>query len=400
MLTQEQKEIILATVPVLRESGVALTTYFYERMFTHNPELKNIFNMGNQKLGKQQTALAMAVLAYAENIADPSVLMPVVNSIGHKHTSLQISPQMYDIVGDHLIHSIMEVLNLEGDHPIIGAWTVAYGQLAGLMKGHEQGIYSERAKHRYSWEGFKEFKVSAKVQESSEVTSFYLVPRDGSGVPSFESGQYISVRLFMESLGLMQIRQYSLSCASNNEHFRISVKKELKANPSENGMISNFIHDNLQVGDTIEVSMPSGVFVLQENAKNKVFISGGIGQTPLLSMLETLDKKMQDKKVVWIHGARDKKVQAFKQKIEQIALNNSNLQTIWFYDTPQECKQGENCFNGVVDVALLSDFALDNSYEYYLCGPSKFLEKQLKDLTELGINKDQIFFEEFGPATL
>ncbi|MHC5361755.1 NO-inducible flavohemoprotein [Myroides sp. LJL110] len=400
MLTQDQKQIILATVPVLRESGVALTTYFYQRMFTHNPELKNIFNMGNQKSGKQQTALAMAVLAYAENIADPSVLMPVVNSIGHKHTSLQITPQMYDIVGEHLIHSIMEVLELEKNDPIIDAWTQAYLQLAGLMKGHEKGIYQNRDQKANSWQGFKDFKVQAKIKESDEVTSFYLVPKDGGEVPSFESGQYISVKLFIDSLDLYQIRQYSLSCASNNKHFRISVKKEVKPNPDQNGIISNYIHDKLHVGDTIQVSMPSGVFVLQENNKNKVFISGGIGQTPLMSMLEALDGNMHDKKVIWIHGARDTNVQAFKEKVKQLTLNNSNLKVVSFYDKHQEHLSKDSYHQGVVNVGLLNDLQLNNDFEYYLCGPTLFLEKQLQDLQKLGINKEQIFFEEFGPATL
>ncbi len=92
-MTSEQKQLISATVPVLKENGVMLTKHFYARMFSHNPELKNLFNMGNQQSGKQQTALAMAVLAYAENIANPGVLMPVVDRIGHKHVSLDIRPE-------------------------------------------------------------------------------------------------------------------------------------------------------------------------------------------------------------------------------------------------------------------------------------------------------------------
>src|SRR5690606_2809029 len=128
MLSQHQKEIILSTVPLLREGGVALTTHFYNRMFTHHPELKNLFNMGNQ-----QTALAMAVLAYAENISNPSVLMPAVDLIGHKHTSLNIQPEQYEIVGTHLLASIKEVLQDLATNEVIDAWAAAYQQLAQLM---------------------------------------------------------------------------------------------------------------------------------------------------------------------------------------------------------------------------------------------------------------------------
>ncbi|WP_225541496.1 globin domain-containing protein [Empedobacter stercoris] len=136
MLTDQNKQIILATVPLLREGGVTLTKHFYKRMFTHHPELKNLFNMGNQHSGKQQTALAMAVLAYAENIANPGVLMPVIDMIGHKHSSLNIQPEQYEIVGTHLLASIKEVLQDAATEEVLEAWTIAYNQLADLMIGH------------------------------------------------------------------------------------------------------------------------------------------------------------------------------------------------------------------------------------------------------------------------
>ncbi|VTQ07679.1 Nitric oxide dioxygenase [Sphingobacterium daejeonense] len=139
-MNEQQIALIKATVPVLKENGILLTSYFYERMFKHNPELKHVFNMGNQKSGKQQTALAMAVLAYAENIENPSVLMGVVDHIGHKHTSLDIRPEHYQIVGNHLISSIKEVLGESATDELLEAWTIAYNQLAAIMSGHEAHI--------------------------------------------------------------------------------------------------------------------------------------------------------------------------------------------------------------------------------------------------------------------
>lgn len=176
MLTDQHKEIILATVPLLRESGVALTKHFYNRMFTHHPELKNLFNMGNQNSGKQQTALAMAVLAYAENIANPVVLMPVVDMIGHKHTSLNIQPEQYDIVGTHLLASIKEVLQDAATNEVLEAWRLAYNQLANLMIGHEQKMYESKKEEAGNWLGWRTFIVKSKVEESAEITSFYLKP--------------------------------------------------------------------------------------------------------------------------------------------------------------------------------------------------------------------------------
>src|SRR5690606_34719350 len=135
---------ILATVPLLRKDGVLLTKHFYTRLFNQNPDLQNVFNMGNQQNGKQQTALAMAVLAYAENIANPGVLMPVIDMIGHKHSSLDIQPAHYAVVGENLLASIKEVLGELANDEVMEAWTLAYQQLADLMIGHEKKIYSSK----------------------------------------------------------------------------------------------------------------------------------------------------------------------------------------------------------------------------------------------------------------
>ena len=172
MMTQQQKNLILSTVPVLKEHGQELTKHFYNRMFTHNPELKNMFNMGNQQNSKQQTALAFAVLAYAENIENPQVLTPVIDGIGQKHTSLSIRPEHYQIVGKQLIASIGEVLGESATPELLEAWKVAYAQLAKIMSGHEANIYEEQTSKNGGWTGWRPFIVKKKVKESTEITSF------------------------------------------------------------------------------------------------------------------------------------------------------------------------------------------------------------------------------------
>ncbi|WP_218962590.1 globin domain-containing protein [Sphingobacterium sp. 1.A.5] len=171
-MTSDQIQLIKATVPVLREHGVLLTSHFYKRMFENNPELKHIFNMGNQQNNKKQTALAMAVLAYAEYIETPEVLLPVVDHIGHKHTSLDIRPEHYTIVGRHLIASIQEVLGDAATPELLEAWTLAYSKLADLMAGHEQKLYIKQTERTGGWAGWRPFVVKQKVKESEEITSF------------------------------------------------------------------------------------------------------------------------------------------------------------------------------------------------------------------------------------
>ena len=134
-MTPQHIELVQATVPVLRENGVALTTYFYNRMLNNHPELKNTFNMDHQSTGRQPRALAAAVLAYAENITNPGVLAKAIERITTKHVSLDIQPDQYAIVGENLLHSISEVLDVPMDSDLIAAWKEAYTLLSRLQSG-------------------------------------------------------------------------------------------------------------------------------------------------------------------------------------------------------------------------------------------------------------------------
>ena len=154
-MNEQQKALIRATVPVLRSSGVALTSHFYNRMFTHNPELKNIFNQGHQKTGRQQEALAAAVLAYAAHIDDPSVLLPVVARVAHKHVSLGIRAEHYTIVGKHLLASIKEVLGDAATPELIDAWAAAYGSLADLFINFESDLCQQSIDTDGGWTGWR-----------------------------------------------------------------------------------------------------------------------------------------------------------------------------------------------------------------------------------------------------
>lgn len=401
MLTNHHKQIILATVPLLREGGVALTKHFYNRMFTHHPELKNLFNMGNQNSGKQQTALAMAVLAYAENISNPTVLMPAVDLIGHKHTSLNVQPEQYEIVGTHLLASIKEVLQDTATEEVLEAWTLAYQQLANLMIGHEQKMYEHKKEEVGNWIGWRTFIVKSKVEESAEITSFYLQPKDGKAIPNHLPGQFLSIKVFLPELNLEQIRQYSISCAPNDDYFRISVKREKGPNVAVNGMISNYLHDHILEGNEVELSAPAGNFVLNNSNAKKIFISGGIGQTPLLSMLETLD--LQDKfqqEVVWIHACRNKEVHAFADKVKNIENNHENVHKYQFYDVVEESLVDQNILEGQIDFTKIKDWKFEQDSEYYVCGPRPFIEKMIVELKTNQIYDHQIFFEEFGPKSI
>ena len=153
--------------------------------------------------GEQPDVLARAVYGFVANIEDPTPIIPFIERIAHKHTSLSIQPEHYKIVGKYLTEAAVEVLGadvLQGE--LYDAWLAAYWQLAHIFIDREAELYATAA-----WLGWKDFVVSKKVKESDDITSFYLVPKDGVALPSYKPGQFISVQRFIEDLGYKQSRQ-------------------------------------------------------------------------------------------------------------------------------------------------------------------------------------------------
>ena len=397
-MTPQQIDLVKATVPVLRENGVALTGYFYNRMLGNNPELKETFNMGHQRSGAQAQALAGAVLAYAENIEDPSVLLPVVELIAHKHVSLNIQSPDYSIVGENLLHSISEVLNISMEDPLIDAWAAAYGQLADLFISTEKAIYDQHQQTKGSWLGWRNFKIAKKVVESDEITSIYFEPVDGGDLPKYEAGQYISVRVFVPELGLKQPRQYTLSTSPQQDYLRISVKRE-PGNGADKvaGWVSNVLHQ-LPEGSEVEVSAPTGNFYLIDSKKRNVFISGGVGLTPMIAMLNQLVTLDMPQPVSFIHACRSSQVHAMKQHIHELKAKYPRLSTFTAYEFPHESDVLGEDYDaaGRLDLVSMDAGLLPANADYYLCGPMPFMAEQHKALVARGIPAENIHSEAFG----
>ncbi|MGE8688717.1 MAG: NO-inducible flavohemoprotein [Achromobacter sp.] len=399
MLSPQIRALVKGTAPVLKTHGVALTRHFYARMFQHNPELKHVFNQGHQAGGEQQQALAGAVAAYAEHIDDPSVLMPVVTRIVHKHVSLGIRPEHYPIVGKHLLASIREVLGEAATDELVDAWAAAYGQLADLLIGEEARLYGESAAKPGGWTGWRAFRVVGKQRESAEITSFYLAPADGGAVPAYQPGQYVSVRLYVPELGLMQPRQYSLSDAPGQDRLRISVKREAGNDQTPAGRVSNALHDRLEEGGVLDVAPPQGDFHLREASKAPVvLLSGGVGLTPMVSILNHLVRLNDDRQIRFVHGCRNSSVHAMKEHINSIAAERDNVRKAVFYEEVGHGDQRGRDYDhtGRVDLHAIREEAIVPGADYYLCGPAGFMRAQRQALTSLGVAEDRIHAEAFG----
>lgn len=399
MLTQKTKDIVKATAPVLAEHGSAIIQRFYEHLFQAHPELKNLFNIAHQQQGQQQEALARAVYAYAANIENPQSLTAMLKGIAGKHASLGVRPEQYPIVGEHLLWAIKDVLKEAATDEIISAWAQAYGNLADVLMGMESELTEHSAEALGGWKGWREFVVREKNPESDVITSFILEPADGQPVVNFEPGQYTSVAVQVPVLGLQQIRQYSLSDIPNGRTYRISVKREDAAITKQAGYVSTLLHTQIKIGDRLKLAPPYGDFYIDIHATTPVvLISGGVGITPMISMLKRV-LLTPERQVVFVHAARNSSVQAMRDKLRKAAASNANLKLIVFYDEPLPADiQGQDYhYPGQVDLTNISaDILLPNA-DYYICGPIPFMRAQHDVLRDLGVGEPHLHYEVFGP---
>lgn len=399
MLSQKTMDIIKSTVPVLQVHGTQITTVFYSNLFKAHPELLNIFNHANQAKGRQQTALSNTVLAAAQNIDKLETIIPVVKQIAHKHRSLMIKPEHYPIVGEYLLKAIKEVLGDAATDEIIQAWADTYGVIAQVFIDIEKEMYEESASKNGGWSDYKEFKIIKKIQESDVITSFYLAPADGSSLPAYEAGQYITIRLSIPGEKFLFNRQYSLSSASNKEYFRISVKKEASVeNPD--GKVSNYLHTDINVDDTVEVTVPAGDFTLIKEESPIVFLSGGVGITPFMSMVATIAEEQPNREVNFIHSARNGAIQAFNEELISIKDKINNFQLSYIFENPSDEDKLNPFFKkaGYIDSEWLKENTIVKDAHYFVCGPVSFLQTVIKGLKDNGIDDAHIHYEFFGPA--
>ena len=393
MLTAQQKSIVSATVPLLETGGEALTTHFYRILLDEHPEVRPLFNQAHQASGEQPRALANGVLMYAKNIDRLEALGDLAGQIVNKHVALQVLPEHYPIVGACLLRAIREVLGAEiATDEVISAWAAAYGQLADILIGAEKQAYDERADAPGGWRGARAFTVVKKEAESEEIDSFYLAPADGGAILDFAPGQYIGLRLVVDGKEIR--RNYSLSAAPNGATYRISVKREA------GGVASNHLHDHVFEGSTVELFPPAGAFTLQAGERPLVLISGGVGITPTLAMLESALKT--GRAVHFIHFARTRGVHAFRHAIDALAHGHPQLKRFYCYEqVATDAAQADAPHAvGRLDVQQLGQWLpATRDVDAYFLGPKPFMQQVKTALRTLGVPERQARYEFFGPAS-
>ena len=392
MASLQTLAIVKATVPVLEEYGTAITTVFYKNMFHEHPELLDIFNETNQKLGRQQTALAMTVLAAAKHLENLATLLPQVTQISHKHRALQILPEHYPIVGKHLLAAIKEVLGDAATDDILTAWAEAYDEIASIFIQIEHGMYEQAI-----WQGFTPFIVTAKVEAATDIAAFTVVPVNDHLVNNqtidlskikLSAGQYITVKTDPADSDHIALRHYSLYSANSDQGIQFAVRRDNRN--EHNGLVSNYLHDHLAVGDTVLLSAPAGDFKLDQDLVQQddiplVLISAGVGVTPILSMLEAQVTANPKRPIVWVYACQNQEHHAFDSEVNKLLAAAINVEKhIFYFESGQ-----------ILNEAWLSN--LPKLADIYVCGSMPFMESIIDSLIILDHVLDNIHYEPFGP---
>ncbi|EOB0603119.1 globin domain-containing protein [Staphylococcus aureus] len=375
MLTEQEKDIIKQTVPLLKEKGTEITSIFYPKMFKAHPELLNMFNQTNQKRGMQSSALAQAVMAAAVNIDNLSVIKPVIMPVAYKHCALQVYAEHYPIVGENLLKAIQDVTGLEEHDPVIQAWAKAYGVIADVFIQIEKEIYDQMM-----WIGFKPFKITNIKQESEDIKSF-TVETEEYDFSEFTPGQYITVDVSSDKLPYRAKRHYSIVSGEKN-HLTFGVKRDVTT--EHEGEVSTILHDEIKEGDMINLAAPVGGFVLENTTEPQLFLGSGIGVTSLVAMYEAASAKGLDTQMVQV--AENEQHLPFKDNFNSIASHYDNAKLY----THLKDKQG------YIGTEELQAF-LANKPEIYICGGTKFLQSMIEALKSLNYDMDRVHYETFIP---
>lgn len=253
---------------------------------------------------------------------------------------------------------------------------------------------------------FKDYTVTRVESESESIKSFYLQPADGDRIYCHRAGQFLPIDISLPGFESTLQRTYTISNAPNGEYFRLSIKREPASKPSlRAGLSSNFFHDHVRVGSKIRALPPRGKFLLEESSSRPVvLISGGVGITPMIGMLQQLQSESAGcgcQRDIWfIHGAKNSAVHAFNEYLRKIGQEWPCLNVHTVYSKPLASDvQGQNFDStGHVDKDLLKSLLPLDDYDFYYCGPPPFMEALHRALKSLNVADERINYEFFGPA--
>jgi ferredoxin-NADP reductase/MOSC domain-containing protein YiiM len=245
-----------------------------------------------------------------------------------------------------------------------------------------------------AWPGFRPLRVSRIMRESASVVSLTLMPADNRPVVAAQPGQFVVLRMQPQPNGPVLLRNYSLSDLPAPDHYRVSIKLEL------NGAASTYLHNQVRVGDLLDVAAPKGNFTLQPGEKQLVLLSAGVGATPVLAMLHSLVAEGSPREVWWLFGARNGEDHPFAEESRNLvsALRHGKSHIRYSCPSPQDRPGVDFDAPGRLTVDALEKLGVPRDADFYLCGPATFLRDLSAGLVAWGVSDDRVHTEIFGPG--
>lgn len=269
-----------------------------------------------------------------------------------------------------------------------------------------RALRAQREQATSAWTGYRKFEVQRKVDEGGDICSFYLVPHDRKHLPGFSPGQYLTFKLDIPGRDKPTVRCYSLSDAPGTSYYRLSIKRlgpprDKPGAPS--GLASNYFHDRVQQGDILDVKAPTGHFFLDLSKQDPiVLVGGGVGVTPVLSMLNAVVADASKRETWFFYGVRNSSEHILSDHFRRIAAQHDHIHlNICYSDPGPNDAEGEHYDDAErVSIELFKRRLPSNNYDFYICGPPPMMQSLTTGLQEWGVPKSRIHFEAFGPATV
>jgi ferredoxin-NADP reductase/MOSC domain-containing protein YiiM/ferredoxin len=245
-----------------------------------------------------------------------------------------------------------------------------------------------------AWAGFRPLRVARIDRESANVLSFSIESPDQSPLPAVLPGQSLILRLRPKPEAPPVFRNYSISGPVDSGVYRISVKRE------PHGLASNYLHSYVKAGAAVEIAAARGSFTLRDGEGPVVFLSAGIGATPVMAMLHALASHHSERAVWWLHGARNRSEHAFAIESRELLSSLPNAKSYIMYSRPDSGDRPGRDFDSVgrLTVPVLRQLGGPRQADFYICGPAGFLAGFRTSLTEWGVIARQIHSEAFGPG--
>ncbi|MEP3479071.1 MAG: 2Fe-2S iron-sulfur cluster-binding protein [Fuerstiella sp.] len=330
------------------------------------------------------------------------------------------------LVGLRLIQAIVKELKVQSVADDVSAKSMLLLDQKILAT---KALTSQRQQDHLHWNGYRKFRVGKKVQEANGISSLYLIPHDGKPLPRYRPGQYLTFRFQVpltadsaqqasaSQAGDRQqhsqpspqlksvVRCYSLSDAPQEDCFRVTVKRVLPVLGSDHppGVVSNYVQDSVKAGDLLDVQAPRGDFALDPNGTHPVvLVGGGVGVTPVLSMLNAIVMAESSREVWFFYAVRNGDDQIMKQHLTNLADTWPNVHLFVCYSEPLETDRLGIDFHdsGHLNVDKIRDVVKVCNFDFYVCGPPAMMDSLVPALVDWGVAKDRIHSEAFGPATV